>query len=690
MKQSISLILCGAVMSVMTACGGDDTVVPPGSQDDDAAQNVRIGHRLNLNLTSLPLIVNAIETKDYVASYNSRKAENNLTEYHFKLERSGSFSVVVGGDDASASLPAIGTRQDENGAYYWTANGEWLKGNDGKRIKTNVTGQPLPTLKYDGGAWLVSTDRQSSWQMIDAPADAADIAPHMIFSSIDFQTPKRVSFVQADGTRLELPTEYSIDTFSPENFSLGGYPVHRITDDGFISVKVPYGTPVGRLVADFRLSDGCRVTVDGQLQVSGKTENDFAMPVEYVVTNPDGEKKTYIVGICYSDLPMLYIDTAGRPIVSKEEYVKNIEVTVMNGNDARYEGARIKGRGNTSWNMPKKNYTLKLESKAPLAGLKKHKTFTVTGNYADKTLMRNSWAYQMGRDVYNDMDWNPTVQQAHFVLNGEYLGVFGITEAIKINENRVNVPNMEDCNNDADAAKYGFILEVDNRAADETFVFSTGRNTFQLKDPDGDDISEGMKEFIRKTITDAETAVFSGNTDQSSKSYYGNYIDVPSIIDWYLVNEIFRNCDATFHTSVYMYYDPADQKVHMGPLWDFDIGAGNINYAGCDNPEGFHIKGAGWFGALFRDPNFVKSVKKRWNERHSQLVSYVDNLMIAQARELEADAVINFKRWNILGIYVWPNAAGYQSRTTYWSEVEYINNWLDRRIVWLDRNINAL
>lgn len=61
-------------------------------------------------------------------------------------------------------------------------------------------------------------------------------------------------------------------------------------------------------------------------------------------------------------------------------------------------------------------------------------------------------------------------------------------------------------------------------------------------------------------------------------------IDENSVIDWYIVNEFTKNNDAIFFSSVYIYYNPEDQKLHFGPNWDFDISCGNINYNGCDNP----------------------------------------------------------------------------------------------------------
>jgi hypothetical protein len=106
----------------------------------------------------------------------------------------------------------------------------------------------------------------------------------------------------------------------------------------------------------------------------------------------------------------------------------------------------------------------------------------------------------------------------------------------------------------------------------------------------------------------------------------------------------------------------------MGPLWDFDISSGNVNYNGNDNPEGFWIKNSAWISRLFEDPYFVSLVKTRWNAKKNEffgLLQYIegrtDYLARAQAE--------NFKKWDILGVYVWPNAI---VSGTYPGEIDYL------------------
>jgi hypothetical protein len=135
-----------------------------------------------------------------------------------------------------------------------------------------------------------------------------------------------------------------------------------------------------------------------------------------------------------------------------------------------------------------------------------------------------------------------------------------------------------------------------------------------------------------------------------------------------------------------MYYDPIKDKLCMGPLWDFDISSGNINYNGNDNPHGFWIMGARWIIRLFEDPVFVSAVKQRWNEKRGEL-NTIFQFIDERAAFLDVAQAQNFRMWDILDIWVWPNAVVTGS---YAGEIEYLKSWLTERINWLDEAINAL
>lgn len=257
-------------------------------------------------------------------------------------------------------------------------------------------------------------------------------------------------------------------------------------------------------------------------------------------------------------------------------------------------------------------------------------------------------------------------------------------EQIKIDDKRVNIKDITKADNIEDG---GFIIEV-NARLDEAFNFTTTKGVpISLKDPD--EVSTEIQDNVRKIIQTAEDTLYSDGFDDTENGWR-KMIDENSVIDWYIVNEFTKNNDAIFFSSVYIYYNPEDQKLHFGPNWDFDISCGNINYNGCDNPENFWIKNAKWIARMFEDPQFVNNLNQRWNLTKEELYDSITNWLPSQAATFKASANMNFQKWQILGKYVWPNASGYENRTTYQSEIDYMIQWLKCRYDYLDNEFSKI
>lgn len=406
-------------------------------------------------------------------------------------------------------------------------------------------------------------------------------------------------------------------------------------------------------------------------------------------------------------LPTIIIDTdGGVELAEKTDKINSTAIIFDAEKNELFKDTKttFSGRGNSSWTMPKKSYSLKFKKKdADIFGMKTCKKLVLIANYADKTLLRNDYASYLANKIFTKMQWNPHFKSVNLIKNNEYMGTYLLGEQIKITESRVNIQSAadsitgktkyKDYNNDGkiDINDGGFIVEI-NARLDENFNFKTEKGIpVSLKDPDTDDFVDGattpeenVADYIKTIIQKAEDAIYSDDENEYSK-----YIDVDSFIDWYFVNEIAKNCDASWFSSVYMYYNPENQKLYMGPIWDFDIGFGNIDYNGCDKQEGFWIKQSGWYNKLFEYPEFAEKVQSRWNEVSDTLQSDI-SVIQNKADEIAHSADLNFKRWNILGIYVWPNAPGYEERKTYQSEVDYMTTWLTKRYKWFCTEINNM
>jgi hypothetical protein len=337
-----------------------------------------------------------------------------------------------------------------------------------------------------------------------------------------------------------------------------------------ISVCVPYGTDVSNLVATFN-TNGDKVFVDDVEQISGVTVNNFSTPITYRITSKQNVVQEYKVTIYSFDLPAVYVTTPQQtPILSKDDWVKNgiMRIWKTDGVINDLGGTSVKGRGNSTWSFPKKPYAIKLDKKAEVLGMPKHKRWVLLANWIDRTLMRNHIAFTIAKNT-ESLDWTPRGEFVELILNGKHLGNYYLCEQIKIDKNRVNIAEMESTDIDGEVITGGYLLEMDINY-DEVNKFHTDiRNLpVNIKEPDEDVLVDKQFNYIQNYINQVERAIYADNFSIDGHSYT-EYIDVNSFIDWWLVHELTHNGEPGWPKSSYMHKDKNDKLV-AGPVWDFD------------------------------------------------------------------------------------------------------------------------
>ena len=170
-------------------------------------------------------------------------------------------------------------------------------------------------------------------------------------------------------------------------------------------------------------------------------------------------------------------------------------------------------------------------------------------------------------------------------------------------------------------------------------------------------MEEGSERYnwIRDYVRNAENALY-GDNFMDPENGYAKFIDVNSFVDWYLVNEITKNNDAVFFSSCYMNI-ASGGKLKMGPVWDFDLALGNINYQNNFDPEGFWVKNSVWISRLFQDPTFVDLVKQRYNILRNVILTDIITELNQDATYLNWSIIENNAKWGTLYMYTWPNDA---------------------------------
>ena len=450
----------------------------------------------------------------------------------------------------------------------------------------------------------------------------------------------------------------------------------EIIGDSVVECRVGHFLSDKELVPHLEFQGDC-IYADGLPVRSDETRLDFRKPVRLtVVSGP--LKKDYTVYVhSFTGLPVVWIETEGRrEITSREEYLwasfrLDGDVDASGAEGALVDSVRIRGRGNSTWTMPKKPYQLKFDKNVSLLGEPEDRSWVLLANYTDKTSLRNHVAFYMGG--ISTLDYTPRCHFVELVLNGEYMGTYQLGEKIKIGKNRVNVGGD------------GFLLEIDSKAGDDETTFFTKHleQPVNIKEPD---VSVGDEdyEYVRNYVQAAEDALYAENFTDEDEGWR-KYMDMDSFVDWYLVNEIARNTDASFYSSCYMSLRRGG-KLKMGPLWDFDIAFGNVNYDGNFDPTGLMVRYYFWCSRLFQDPAFVARVKERFDYFYSRKDDIIREIN-EKARYLRFSVEENNNKWGTLYTRTWPN---YDVWGNYLNEVQNLKNWLNERFEWLKNEYEGM
>ena len=363
-------------------------------------------------------------------------------------------------------------------------------------------------------------------------------------------------------------------------------------------------------------------------------------------------------------------------IDSKEDYVEGVASIIGGENypDLVEAEMKIKGRGNSTWWQGgvwgKKPYQIKFDDKTEVLNIPKDKKWVLLAELSDKSLIRNKISREMG-DI-SRFDYVPKAEYVELFINDQHAGTYLIGQKVEESKNRVNVGDK------------GYLIEIDqtNRIDEDDVYFTTDgwskfpSNLFNIKEPSLE-LNSSEYNLIKNHIIDFEEALFGDDFTDADLGYRA-FIDLDSFIDWYLINEICKNQDAATYSSIYFNYIPGE-KIKMGPLWDFDLAYGNVDYSNATYPEGFHIKSNPWYKRMFEDPYFNSLVKDRFLYYETNLDMLLNKIDLIE-KYLEKSQQKNFEIWPILGQYVWPNPVYYD---THHEEVEHLKDWIEQRMTWL-------
>lgn len=494
-----------------------------------------------------------------------------------------------------------------------------------------------------------------------------------------------VCFVTPDNTASTNHTD--VFAFSLESNTGESFKAFLITDDA-IHIKVPHDQDLTALTPKFR-HNGIKVLVGEREIKSGKAVldfSDFLEPQRLVVEASNGDQQRRKV-ILY-DLPVILINTPdGNPIVTKMIRTEGCQMRLVD-TDGKVQDlgtAGVKGRGNATWRLPKKPYSFKLDTKHEILGMKPSKHWNLLANaYFDRTQLRNTMAFELAR--LTDYPW---VQEGAFVeliMNDKHAGLYYLCEKIRIEKDRIEIEQVTPADTTGEALTGGYLLESDITDTRDNnpnsfitdYINRTGESLafymhWEMKQPD-DNIPQQQMEYVREALNRVERLI--SDPDSLAAGQYRELFDIETAINWWLIQEVTLNEEASRSKNIYM-YKVRNGKFVVGPPWDFDawtFGMYGTRHFYCTK-RAFYIR------YLLQDPVFLQRTREKWAEYKAIWKENMGSFLVSQRNWIIRAAERNEKMWPEYHTLNFANEWTYLRSTQemFGALIDQIN-WMDQKL----------
>lgn len=380
-------------------------------------------------------------------------------------------------------------------------------------------------------------------------------------------------------------------------------------------------------------------------------------------------------------LPVMYINTEeGKPIVDKINYVNatyyvdpmGIESVEAVGSSDNPQVLLIRGRGNYTWGyFDKKPYRIKLDKKTALLGMKKSKHFVLLAHADDQVaFLRNTVSFEISRRI--GMPYTPEQRPIEVVLNGDYIGLYFLTENIRVDKDRVNITEQADEETATEAITGGWLVEIDNNRNTEQIQLSvegTDLEWLWITYHSPEVLSEEQTAYLTTQFETIKQVIYTA--DKESKELE-QLVDMTSLAKYYIIQEVVDHLEG-FLGSCWIYKDRGEEKWHFGPVWDFGHAFNSSHskqkFIYEDTPFPVSI-----IKEIAKFPRFQEEVKRIWNEFYPVKLEGIEDFMNSFLSQISEAANSNAQRWPTYG-----NADVWKSSQPAFTRLRSKTAWLDNQ-----------
>lgn len=358
----------------------------------------------------------------------------------------------------------------------------------------------------------------------------------------------------------------------------------------------------------FQIMDNTAVWLDGICLENGDFLQGMNLDTRYDLLITQNSQDTRTLGLTIyqaSEIPAVHLDVRSGSMdyihsAKGAEEPGQMRIYLPDG-ALHYTGSleSMKGRGNSTWTQEKKPYNLELRNSADLLNMGDAKKWVLLANYYDDSHIRNKVVLDAAQ--YLNLPYTPQCQWVDLFLNGEYAGLYLLSEKNEIHPQRVAIDSVK-----------GNLISIEK--ADRLWDY--GKDQFVTDGGTPIRIhSTTDARLLQETIHTAERAILAEDGyDPVSGSHWSELIDLTSWAKKYLIEEVFGNLDAG-SISQYFYWE-GNGKIFAGPAWDYDVTMGrtanwqlqspNMLYSG--RPHLWNWEDTPWYYHLYQKPEFQNAV----------------------------------------------------------------------------------